>query len=137
MTTAPAPFDPEQEFVTPPLYTLNLSAAQRCLLDWIERKGGLFAYITVPVEDAAADMELAESTVYEALARLTAIGLVVRDDVGGSRINARYFFSANPDLRRLVAAALVDPPITPDARAAAPRKVGNTDSRRRRSIRSV
>lgn len=137
MTTAPAPFDPEQEFVTPPLYTLNLSAAQRCVLDWIERQGGLFAYITIPVEDAAADIELAESTVYDALARLSAIGLVVRDEAGGHRINARYFFSANPDLRRLVAAALVDPPITPDARAAAPRKVGNTDARRRRSIRSV
>ncbi|MEU9774546.1 MarR family transcriptional regulator [Streptomyces sp. NPDC047968] len=137
MTTAPGPFDPEQEFVTPPLYTLNLSAAQRCLLDWIERHGGLFEYINVPVEDAASDMEIAESTVYEARARLTVIGLLVRDDAGGYRINARYFFSANPGLRRLVAAALVDPPITPDARAAAPRKVGNTDSRRRRSIRSV
>ncbi|WP_328380175.1 hypothetical protein OG372_37145 [Streptomyces sp. NBC_01020] len=53
MTTAPLPFEPEQEFVTPPLYTLNLSAAQRCVLDWIERQGGLFAYITIPVEDAA------------------------------------------------------------------------------------
>jgi hypothetical protein len=137
MTTAAVPFDPEHEFVTPPLYALNLSAAQRCVLDWIERQGGLFAYITVPVEDAAADMEHAESTVYEALARLTALGLLVRDEAGGHRINARYFFSANPDLRRLVAAALVDPPITPDARAEAPRKVGNTDARRRRSIRSV
>ncbi|MFJ1837816.1 MarR family transcriptional regulator [Streptomyces sp. NPDC088175] len=137
MTTAPAPFDPEQEFVTPPLYTLNLSAAQRCVLDWIERQGGLFAYINVPVEDAADDMDIAESTVYEALARLTAIGLLVRDDAGSHRINARYVLSANPDLRRLVAAALVDPLITPDARAAAPRKVGNADSRRRRTIRSV
>lgn len=137
MTTAPAPFDPEREFVAPPLYTLNLSAAQRCVLDWIERQGGLFRYITVPVEDAADDMDIAASTVYEALARLTAIGLLVRDDAGGHRINARYFFSANPELRRLVAAALVDPPITPDARAAAPRKVGNTDARRRKSIRSV
>ncbi|MET9535349.1 hypothetical protein ABZY02_33135 [Streptomyces sp. NPDC006649] len=82
-------------------------------------------------------MELAESTVYDALARLTTIGLLVRDDAGGHRINARYFFSANPDLRRLVAAALIDPPITLDARAEAPRKVGNTDARRRRSIRSV
>ncbi|MFD8686676.1 MarR family transcriptional regulator [Streptomyces sp. NPDC059651] len=137
MTTAPAPFDPEQEFVTPPLYTLNLSAAQRCVLDWIERQGGLFTHITIPVVDAAADMDHAESTVYDALARLTALGLLVRDEAGGHRINARYFFSANPELRRLVAAALGDPPITPDARADAPRKVGNTDSRRRRSIRSV
>ncbi|MFJ7200687.1 MULTISPECIES: hypothetical protein [unclassified Streptomyces] len=47
------------------------------------------------------------------------------------------FLSASPDLRRLVAAALVDPPITPDARAMAPRKVGNTEDWRRRSIRSV
>ncbi|MFE5847770.1 MarR family transcriptional regulator [Streptomyces niveus] len=137
MTTAPAPFDPESEFVTPPLYLLNLSAAQRCVLDWIERQGGLFAYVTVAVEDAAADIEHAESTVYDALARLTDIGLLVRDDAGGHRINARYFFSANPDFRRLVAAALVDPPITPDARAEAPRKIGNTAARRRREIRPV
>ncbi|WP_327713818.1 MarR family transcriptional regulator (plasmid) [Streptomyces sp. NBC_00464] len=107
------------------------------MLDWTERQGGLFAYITISVVDAAADMDHAESTVYDALARLTALGLLVRDEAGGYRINARYFFSANPDLRRLVAAALGDPPITPDARAVAPRKVGNTDSRRRRSIRSV
>ena len=90
------------------------------MLDWTERQGGLFSCITISVADAAADMDHAESTVYDALARLTAIGLLVRDEAGGYRINARYFFSANPDLRRLVAAALGDPPITPDARAVAP-----------------
>jgi len=130
-------FDPENEFVAPPLYTLNLTAAQRCVLDWIEGHGGLFQAITVPVEDVADDVEHSESTVYDALARLTALGLLVRDETGAHRINARYFFSANPDLRRLVAAALADPPITPDARAEAPRKVGNTEARRRRTIRPV
>lgn len=136
MTTARA-FDPENEFITPPLYTLNLTAAQRYVLDWIERNGGLLTPITVPVEEVAEDVEHAESTVYDALARLTAIGLLVRDETGAHRINARYFFSANPELRRLVAPELVDPPITPDARAGAPRKVGNTEARRRRTIRSV
>ncbi|MFE3151158.1 MULTISPECIES: hypothetical protein [unclassified Streptomyces] len=42
-------FNPDTEFATPPLYTLKLTAAQRCVLDWIERHGGLFAAITVPV----------------------------------------------------------------------------------------
>ncbi|WP_435245140.1 MarR family transcriptional regulator [Streptomyces tendae] len=137
MTADPAAFDPEAEFVTPPLYKLKLSAAQRCLLDWIERHGGLFAAITVPVEDVVDDADLAESTVYEALARLTGLGLLVRDDAGEYRINARYVLSSNPALRQLFAAALVDPQITPDSRAAAPRKVSNADARRRRTIRSV
>jgi hypothetical protein len=130
-------FDPESEFVTPPLYTLNLSAAQRCVLNWIEGNGGLFAAITVPVEEVAADLEHSESTVYEALARLTTLGLLVRDVAGTYRINARYVLSSNPDLRRLVASALADPPVTPDARARAPRKIGNTAARRRRRIRPV
>ncbi|MEU3399468.1 MarR family transcriptional regulator [Streptomyces filamentosus] len=130
-------FDPDTEFVTPPLYTLKLTAAQRCVLDWIEQHGGLFAAITVPVDDVAHDVEHSGSTVYEALARLTALGLLVRDDAGQHRINARYVLSSNPDLRRLVAAALVDPPITPDSRAEAPRKLSNADARRRRTIRPV
>ncbi|MFB7649435.1 MarR family transcriptional regulator [Streptomyces sp. NPDC056084] len=137
MTADPAAFDPEAEFVTPPLYKLRLSAAQRCVLDWIERNGGLFTAIIVPIEDVAADVELAESTVYEARARLTALGLLVRDDAGQYRINARYVLSSNPALRQLFAAALVDPQITPDSRAEAPRKVSNADARRRRTIRSV
>ncbi|MCZ0983936.1 MarR family transcriptional regulator [Streptomyces diastatochromogenes] len=130
-------FDPDAEFVVPPLYKLKLTAAQRCMLDWIERNGGLFAAITVPVEDVAEDVELAESTVYEALARLTALGLLVRDKAGEYRINARYVLSSNPALRQLFAAAMVDPLITPDTRAEAPRKVSNADARRRRTIRPV
>ncbi|MFF2571193.1 MarR family transcriptional regulator [Streptomyces sp. NPDC058084] len=130
-------FDPDAEFVTPPLYTLRLTAAQRCVLDWIERHGGLFAAISLPVDDVARDVDHSESTVYEALARLVTLGLLVRDEVGSYRINARYVLSSNPELRRLVAAALVDPPITPDTRAGEPRKVSNADARRRRTIRSV
>ncbi|MCL3999012.1 hypothetical protein [Streptomyces lavenduligriseus] len=82
----------------------------------------------MPMEAVTEDVEHAESTVYDALARLTALGLLVRDETGGHRINARYFFSANPDLRRVIAAPLADPPITPDARAEAPRKLTRRNS---------
>ncbi|WP_030780744.1 hypothetical protein [Streptomyces sp. NRRL S-920] len=50
---------------------------------------------------------------------------------------ARSFLCRQPRLLPLVAAALIDLPITPDARAAGPRKVGTADSWRRRSMRSV
>ncbi|MER7847479.1 hypothetical protein ABTZ03_26460 [Kitasatospora sp. NPDC096077] len=40
-------------------------------------------------------------------------------------------------VRRLVGEALEAPEVTPDARAVGPRKVGNVDARRRRTIKAV
>lgn len=134
--TTPA-FDPERDLTSPPLYSLNLSAGQRSVLAWIEDHGGLFSAIEVPVEDVVNDCASSNSTVYDALQRLTGLGLLVRHESGCYRINARYFFTMNPDVRRLLAAALTDPPVTPDARAQAPRKIGNADSHRRRVVRPV
>ncbi|MFF9675782.1 hypothetical protein ACF1GS_29415 [Streptomyces eurythermus] len=59
------------------------------MLNWIEGHGGLFQAITVPMEAVTEDVEHAESTVYDPLARLTALGLLVHDETGGHRINAR------------------------------------------------
>ncbi|PBC72405.1 hypothetical protein BX261_7279 [Streptomyces sp. 2321.6] len=135
--TMPA-FDPERDLASPPLYSLNLSAGQRSVLAWIEDHGGLFSAIEVPVDDVAKDCGSSDSTVYDALHRLLGLGLLVRDETTGRyRINARYFFATNPDVRRLLAAALTDPPVTPDARAQAPRKLSNADARRRRVVRPV
>ncbi|MEW2374222.1 MarR family transcriptional regulator [Streptomyces sp. NPDC006656] len=120
-----------------PLYSLKLSAAQRSILDWLETEGGLFAHVHVSVDAIAHDLEVGPSTVYEGLARLVALNLLIGNDVGAYRINARYYFAMNPQVRALVAAALADPPITPDHRAQQPRKMGNVESKRRRTIKSV
>lgn len=137
MTTVPAEaFDPERDLTVPSLYSLNLSAAQHCTLAWIEDHGGLFQAIPVPVETVAEDCGNSLSTVHEALARLEGLRLLVRT-AGGYRINARYYFTLHPELREMITAALTDPPVTPDDRARAPRKVGNAEARRRRTIRPV
>lgn len=136
--TMPA-FDPERDLASPPLYSLKLTGGQRSVLAWIEDHGGLFSPIEVPVDDVVKDCGSSESTVYEALQRMLALGLLLREPATGwYRINARYFFAMNPDVRRLLAAALMDPPVTPDERAMAPhRKVSNADARRRRVVRPV
>lgn len=126
-----------EDLSTAPLYSLNLSGAQRSVLDWIETNGGLFAPIHIPVEEVATDCGNATSTVYESLARLTTLSLLIPNQAGLYRINARYYFTLNPRMRALVATALSDPPVTPDERAHAPRKVGNVAARRRRNIRPV
>ncbi|MCX4783604.1 hypothetical protein [Streptomyces sp. NBC_01264] len=69
--------------------------------------------------------------------RFTALSLLIPDAAGLYRINARYFFTLNPRMRALVANAFTDPPVTPDARANGPRKIGNVAARRRRTIRPV
>ncbi|MFJ8855656.1 MarR family transcriptional regulator [Streptomyces sp. NPDC102437] len=130
-------FNPERDLTSPPLYSLNLSAAQHCVLAWVEDHGGLFDTIPVPVETVAEDCGNSVSTMHEALARLEALNLLVRTTAGLYRINARYYFTLHPELREMITAALTDPPVTPDDRARAPRKVGNTEARRRRNIRSV
>ncbi|MET7738382.1 MarR family transcriptional regulator [Streptomyces sp. NPDC005402] len=138
MTTMPVEFfNPERDLTAPSLYSLNLSAAQHCTLAWVEDHGGLFDAITVQAETVAEDCGNSVSTVYDALARLEGLRLLVKTAAGLYRINARYYFTLHPELREMVAAALTDPPVTPDDRARAPRKVSNTDSRRRRTIRPV
>ncbi|WP_327064258.1 helix-turn-helix domain-containing protein [Kitasatospora sp. NBC_01302] len=120
-----------------PVYTLNLSAAQRSVLEWLTAQGAVFELITADVEEIAHDCGTSTSTVYDALARLETLRLVENPDPTRYRINPRYFFASNPEIRRLVAEALEAPEVTPDARAEAPRKVGNVDARRRRTIKAV
>ncbi|MFE2553647.1 MarR family transcriptional regulator [Streptomyces sp. NPDC059355] len=122
---------------TTPLSSLNLTASQRSVLDWAEAHGGLFTPIPINADTVAQDCGNATSTIYESLARLTALSLLIRDDAGLYRINARYFFTLNPRMRTLVATAIADPPITPDARANRPRKLGNIAARRRKTIKPV
>ncbi|MFJ6385858.1 hypothetical protein ACIQI7_38375 [Kitasatospora sp. NPDC092039] len=97
----------------------------------------MFASITADVEEIAHDCGTSTSTAYEALARLEALRLVEHPDPGSYRVNPRFFFASNPEIRRLVGEALEAPEITLDARAEGPRKVGNVDARRRRTIRAV
>lgn len=138
MTTMPAEsFNPERDLTSPSLYSLNLSAAQHCTLAWVEDHGGLFDAIPVSAETVAEDCGNSVSTVHDALARLEKMRLLVRTTAGLYRINARYYFTLHPELREMIAAALTDPPVTPDDRARSPRKVTNTDARRRRTIRPV
>ncbi|WP_282206816.1 helix-turn-helix domain-containing protein [Kitasatospora fiedleri] len=129
-------FDPD-DLSMPPIYTLNLSAGQRSVLEWLTTRGAVFDTITVDVEEIAQDCGTSVSTVYDSLARLEGLQLVDNPDPTRYRVNPRYFFSANPEIRRLVGEALGAPQITPDARAAGPRKLGNTAARRRRTIKAV
>ncbi|MDJ0346698.1 MarR family transcriptional regulator [Streptomyces sp. H10-C2] len=135
MTVPAHAFDPES-LATPPLYSLNLSAAQRSLLAWMEDQGAYFQSITFRAGEVAAACGIAESTAYDALSRLTAMNLVL-DLEPGYKLNARLFFTNHPEVRDMMAAALADPMVHPDERARAPRKRGNTDARRRRDIRAV
>jgi hypothetical protein len=138
MTIMPADaFNPEHDLTAPSLYSLNLSAAQHCVLSWIEDHGGLFDPITVSAEMVAEDCGNSVSTVHEALSRLENLRLLIRTHVGLYRINARYYFTLHPELRDMITAALTDPPVALDERARSPRKVSNTQSRRRRTIRPV
>ncbi|MET8629599.1 MarR family transcriptional regulator [Kitasatospora sp. NPDC004669] len=129
-------FDPDS-LGMPPVYTLNLSASQRSVLEWLTSHGAVFAPITADVEEIAHDCGTSTSTAYEALARLEALQLVEHPDPGSYRVNPRFFFASNPEIRRLVGEALEAPEITLDARAEGPRKVGNVDARRRRTIKAV
>ncbi|ASY37104.1 hypothetical protein CAC01_31105 (plasmid) [Streptomyces sp. CLI2509] len=119
-----------------PVYTLNLTAAQRCTLEWLTCKGALYECVVVDPEAVATDCKLSVSTVYEALARLVALRLVHREDVR-YRVNPRFFFAQNPEIARLALAALEAPDVVPDARAHQPRRTSPADTRRRRVVRSV
>lgn len=129
-------FDPDS-LGMPPVYTLNLSASQRSILEWLVSHRAVFDLISVDVEEVALDCGTSVSTVYESLARLEALHLVENPDPTRYRVNPRYFFASHPEIRRLVVEALDAPEITPDARAAGPRKIGNTEARRRRTIKAV
>ncbi|MFD6879724.1 MULTISPECIES: MarR family transcriptional regulator [unclassified Streptomyces] len=121
-----------------PLYSLKLTGAQRALLDWLEQTGALFTPVPVVVEEAVEELSVSESTVYEAIRRLSDLSLLIEDAGGaGYRINARYYWTANPRMRALVAAALADPPVTPDRRAKLPVRMSREEAHRRRVVRSV
>lgn len=134
--TAARHFDPDS-LGMPPVYTLQLSAAQRSVLEWLTSHGALFSELAVDVEEVALDCGTSLSTVYDALARLTALKLTENPDPTRYRVNPRYFFASNPEIRRLVGEALDAPEITPDARAESPRRTNSADIRRRRNVRAV
>jgi DNA-binding IclR family transcriptional regulator len=129
-------FDPDS-LGMPPVYTLNLSASQRSVLEWLTSHGAVFEPVSVDVEEIALDCGASTSTVYDALSRLEVLHLVDNPDPTRYRVNPRFFFASNPAISRLVAEALDAPEITLDARAEAPRKLGNTAARRRRTIQAV
>ncbi|WP_123564132.1 MarR family transcriptional regulator [Kitasatospora cineracea] len=129
-------FDPD-DLGMPPVYTLNLSAGQRSTLEWLVSRGAVFDLVSVDVEETAFDCGTSVSTVYDALGRLESLHLVEHPDPTRYRVNPRYFFASNPEIRRLVGEALEAPRITPDARAAGPRKLGNAEARRRRTVKAV
>ncbi|MFB7906687.1 MarR family transcriptional regulator [Kitasatospora sp. NPDC056076] len=128
-------FDPAM-VSAPPLYSLNLSAAERSLLDWMERNGFLLDVKHLDAKVAAEAIGVVPNTVYVAARRLAGLKLLLGGG-GAYQINARYFFATNPLVRDLLAKAIEAPEIQPDARAAGPRKMGNIAARRRRLIRPV
>ncbi|MEU9616781.1 MarR family transcriptional regulator [Streptomyces sp. NPDC048209] len=82
-----------------PVYTLNLTAAQRSVLEWLTQNGGLFTTLEVDPEQIADDCSTSVSTVHDALTRLTALRLIQRPgETTLYRVNPRFFFAQNPEL---------------------------------------
>ncbi|MEV7275116.1 MarR family transcriptional regulator [Streptomyces bacillaris] len=124
--------------MTHPVYTLNLTAAQRSVLEWLTQNGGLFSTVEVDPEHIAEDCATSVSTVHDALTRLTTLRLIQRPgEIGLYRVNPRFFFSQNPELAQLAIDALEAPDVLPDARAGRPRRTSTTDIQRRRQVRPV
>ncbi|MFC8408600.1 MarR family transcriptional regulator [Streptomyces griseoincarnatus] len=121
-----------------PVYTLNLTAAQRCTLEWLTFNGALYAPLEVDPKLIAEDCGNSVSTVYEALTRLTALRLIERTgEASVYRVNPRFFFAQNPEVAQLVLDALQAPDVEPDERAHQPRRTSPVDARRRREVRPV
>ncbi|MEV7254139.1 MarR family transcriptional regulator [Streptomyces cyaneofuscatus] len=124
--------------MTHPVYTLNLTAAQRSVLEWLTQNGALFSTLEVDVEQIAEDCSTSVTTVHDALTRLTNLRLVQRPgDTTLYRVNPRFFFAQNPELAQLAIDALEAPDVLPDARAGRPRRTSTTDAQRRRQVRPV
>ncbi|MEU8943560.1 MarR family transcriptional regulator [Streptomyces goshikiensis] len=121
-----------------PVYTLNLTAGQRCTLEWLTFNGALYAPVEVDPKTIAEECGNAVSTVYDALARLTALRLIERTgETNIYRVNPRFFFAQNPEVAQLVLDALQAPDVLPDERAHQPRRTSPVDARRRREVRPV
>ncbi|WP_371244209.1 MarR family transcriptional regulator [Streptomyces pimonensis] len=121
-----------------PVYTLNLTAAQRCTLEWLTCNGALYAPMEVDPKEIAEDCGNSMSTVYDALARLTALRLIQRTgEASIYRVNPRFFFAQNPEVAQLVLDALQAPDVEPDERAHQPRRTSPVTVRRRRQVRPV
>ncbi|MFE4532183.1 MarR family transcriptional regulator [Streptomyces anulatus] len=121
--------------MTHPIYTLNLTDAQRNILEWLTQNGALFTTLEVDPAQIADDCSTSISTVYDALTRLTTLRLLQRTgETTLYRVNPRCFFAQNPDLAQLPVDALNAPDIQPDAR---PSRTSTTDAQRRRQVRPV
>lgn len=121
-----------------PVYTLNLTAAQRATLEWLTQNGGLFDTLEVDPEQVAEDCSTSITTVHDALTRLTTLRLIQRPGESTLyRVNPRFFFAQNPELAQLAIDALDAPDVLPDARAGRPRRSTPADVQRRRQVRPV
>ncbi|MCX4489979.1 transcriptional repressor [Streptomyces anulatus] len=120
--------------MTHPVYTLNLTAAQRNILEWLTQNGALFTALEVDPEQIADDCSTSVSTVYEALTRLTTLRLLQRTIY---RVNPRFFFAQNPELAQLAIDALEAPDVLPGTRAGRPHRTSTTDVQRRWRVRPV
>ncbi|MEU3137718.1 transcriptional repressor [Streptomyces sp. NPDC006854] len=129
---------PDDLTMAHPVYTLNLTGAQRNILEWLTQNGALFSALEVDAEQIADDCSTSVSTVYDALTRLTNLRLIQRTgETTLYRVNPRFYFSQNPELAQLAADALNAPDVQPDARAGRPRRASTTDAQRRRQVRPV
>ncbi|MET9097123.1 MarR family transcriptional regulator [Streptomyces cyaneofuscatus] len=124
--------------MTHPVYTLNLTAAQRATLEWLTQNGALFSTVEVDPEQIAEDCSTSVTTVHDALTRLTNLRLIQRPgETTLYRVNPRFFFAQNPELAQLAIDALEAPDVLPDARAGRPRRTSAADVQRRRHVRPV
>ncbi|MDT0432890.1 MarR family transcriptional regulator [Streptomyces salyersiae] len=121
-----------------PVYTLNLTAAQRSALEWLTCNGALYEPMEVDPKQIAEDCGTSVSTVYEALTRLTSLRLLDRTEgTNIYRVSPRFFFAQNPEIAQLVLDALTFPDVVPDERAHRPRRTSAGDMQRRREVRPV
>nr|WSU79080.1 MarR family transcriptional regulator [Streptomyces anulatus] len=129
---------PDDLTMSHPVYTLNLTGAQRNILEWLTQNGALFTTLEVDPEQIADDCSTSVSTVYDALTRLTTLRLLQRTgETTLYRVNPRFYFAQNPDIAQLAVDALNAPDVQPDARAGRPRRTSTTDAQRRRQVRPV
>ncbi|MFE1335848.1 MarR family transcriptional regulator [Streptomyces microflavus] len=121
-----------------PVYTLSLTPVQRSTLEWLTCNGALLSPLEVDAEQVAEECDTALSTIYDALARLATLRLILRTGTTNLyRVNPRFFFAQNPEIAQLAIDALNAPDVLPDTRSGRPRRTAPADAQRRRQVRPV
>lgn len=102
-----------------PLYTLNLTAAEWAILDWLREHDGAHAYIKVTLPDLSKEILSNPTTVRKALARLVGLKLLLKPSPRAAAYQLtprRYWEGAGST--QVTANKRLDPPrITPDKKA--------------------